>query len=136
MIEHEGIIEKVNGNNITVRILQKSACSDCHARAACMASDSKEKLVDIQDNSGMFHENERVIIEGKNSLGHKAVLWAFILPLILLILILVLSLNYWNLSDIEAASVSLITLVPYYFVLYLSRNKMANSFRFSIKKTN
>lgn len=136
MIEHEGIIEKVNGNNITVRILQKSACSDCHARAACMASDSKEKLVDIQDNSGMFHENERVIIEGKNSLGHKAVLWAFILPLILLILILVLSLNYWNLSDIEAASVSLITLVPYYFVLYLSRNKMENSFRFSIKKTN
>ena len=58
MIEHEGIIEKVKGNNITVRILQKSACSDCHARAACMASDSKEKLVDIRDYTGMYKKTK------------------------------------------------------------------------------
>lgn len=136
MIEHEGIIEKVIGNNITVRILQKSACSDCHARAACMASDSKEKLVDIWDYTGMFHENEKVLIEGKKSIGYKAVFWAFVLPLLFLILVLVLSLKIWNLSDIEAALVSLVALVPYYFILYFFRNRMANSFRFSIKKTN
>lgn len=136
MIEHEGIIEKVKGNNITVRILQKSACSDCHARAACMASDSKEKLVDIWDYTGAFRENERVLIEGKKSIGYKAVFWAFVLPLLLLILVLVLSLTLWNLSDTEAALASLVALIPYYCVLYFFRNRMANSFRFSIKKTN
>ena len=136
MIEHEGIIEKVKGNNITVRILQKSACSECHARAACMASDSKEKLVDIWDYTGMFHENERVLIEGKKSIGYKAVFWAFVLPLLFLILVLVLSLKIWNLSDIKAALASLVALVPYYGVLYFFRNRMANSFRFNIKKTN
>ena len=136
MIEHEGIIEKVKGNNITVRILQKSACSDCHARAACMASDSKEKLVDIWDYTGMFQENESVIIEGKKSIGYKAVFWAFVLPLLFLILVLVLSLTLWNLSDTEAALASLVALIPYYCVLYFFRNRMANSFRFSIKKTN
>ena len=136
MIEHEGIIEKVKGNNITVRILQKSACSDCHARAACMASDSKEKLVDIRDYTGMFKENERVLIEGKSSIGYKAVFWAFVLPLLFLILVLVISLTIWNLSDIEAALASLVALVPYYCILYFFRNRMASSFRFNIKKTN
>lgn len=136
MIEHEGVIEKVKGNDITVRILQKSACSGCHARSACMAADSKEKLVDIKDYTGMFHENERVIIEGKESLGYKAVLWAFILPLLLLLLILILSLKIWNFSDNEAAMSSIIALIPYYVVLYFLRNRMANSFRFNIKKTN
>ena len=136
MIEHEGIIEKVKGNNITVRILQKSACSDCHARAACMASDSKEKLVDIRDYTGMYQENESVIIEGKKSIGYKAVFWAFVLPLLFLILVLFLSLTLWNLSDTKAALASLVALIPYYCVLYFFRNRMANSFRFSIKKTN
>src|SRR5690554_3640930 len=136
MIEHEGVIEKVKDNNITVRILQKSACSDCHAKAACMAADLKEKMVDIKDYTGVFHENERVIIEGKKSIGYRAVLWAFIVPLTLLLLILILSLTIWNLSETQSAMNSIIALVPYYIMLYFLRNRMANSFRFNIKKTN
>ncbi|MDD3512193.1 MAG: SoxR reducing system RseC family protein [Fermentimonas sp.] len=136
MIEHEGIIEKINGNQITVRIIQKSACSSCHAKGACIAADSKEKLVNISDNTGQFFEKEKVIIEGKESMGYTAILWAFVVPLIILISILVLSLNYLQQSETKAALISIIALVPYYFILYLFRNKMANSFKFSIKKTN
>jgi sigma-E factor negative regulatory protein RseC len=136
MIEHEGIIEKINGNQITVRIIQKSACSSCHAKGACIAADSKEKLVNISDNTGQFFEKEKVIIEGKESMGYTAILWAFVVPLIILISILVLSLNYLQQSETEAALISIIALVPYYFIMYLFRNKMANSFKFSIKKTN
>jgi len=58
MIEHEGIIEKIRGNHITVRILQQSACGACHAKGMCTAADTKEKLVDVSDYSGQFHENE------------------------------------------------------------------------------
>ncbi len=136
MIEHEGIIEKINGSNITVRILQKSACSACHARSACMAADSKEKLVDIQDFSGKYSENERVVIIGKESLGYKAVLWAFVIPMIIILVTLIISLSLLNYSETEAALSSIIALVPYFIVLYFLRNKMANSFRFSIKTTN
>lgn len=136
MIEHEGIIEKISGDQITVRIIQKSACSACHAKGACMAADSKEKIVSISDSSGRFNEKELVIIEGKNSIGYNAILWAFVIPLIILISILVISLNNLKLSEIEAALSSIAALIPYYFILYLLRNKMANSFKFSIKKTN
>jgi sigma-E factor negative regulatory protein RseC len=136
MIEHEGIIEKINGVQITVRIVQQSACSACHAKGACMAADAKEKRVDIADSTGRFHENERVIIEGRNSTGYKAVFWAFVLPLVILMAMLVLTTSVWDLSETGAALSSMIALAPYYFLLYLLRHKMANTFRFSIKKTD
>ena len=134
MIEHEGIIEKISSNQVTVRILQQSACSACHAKGACTLADSKEKLIDVADSSGRFHENERVILEGKESMGYKAVVWAFVLPLVILITILVFATSRWNFSETEAAISALIALAPYYLILYLLRNKMANSFQFSIKK--
>ncbi len=136
MIEHKGIIKRINGNQITVCIIQKSACSACHAKSVCMAADSKEKLVNISDSSGKFIENEQVIIEGKKSIGYSAIFWAFVIPLIILISILLLSLNYFKLSEVEAALSSIISLAPYYFILYLFRNQMSNSFKFSIKKLN
>jgi sigma-E factor negative regulatory protein RseC len=101
-----------------------------------MAADSKEKIVSISDSSGRFNEKELVIIEGKKSIGYNAILWAFVIPLIILISILVISLNNLKLSEIEVALSSIAALIPYYFILYLLRNKMANSFKFSIKKTN
>lgn len=136
MIEHEGIIEKIIGNHISVRILQQSACNACHAKGACMAADSKEKLIDVFDYTGSFRENERVIIQGKVSMGYKAVLWAFLLPLVVLVTMLVLTISVWNFSDTEAAISSILALVPYYIVLYMLRNKMADSFKFTIKKTD
>lgn len=136
MIEHKGIIEKISGNQITVRIIQKSACSACHAKGACMAADSKEKLVNVSDSSGLYYEKELVVIEGKESIGYKAVLLAFAIPLIILITSLISTSIYLDFNETKAALFSIISLAPYYFILYLFRNKMANSFKFSIKKTN
>lgn len=134
MIEHEGVIEHIIDHRVTVRLLQQSACSACHAKGACMAADSKEKLVEVFDFSGRFRKNERVIIEGKESMGYKAVVWAFIIPLVILILTLTLTLTLWNFSEIEAAISSMIALLPYYLVLYLLRKKMSKTFQFTIKK--
>lgn len=136
MIEHEGIVEKITENNITVRILQQSACSACHAKSACMAADSREKTVDIPNQFGKFIIGERVIIQGKESMGYKAVLWAFVIPLIILIGMLVLTTTAWHMSESEAALTAILSLTPYYLVLYLLRHKMAKTFTFTIKKTH
>lgn len=101
-----------------------------------MAADMKEKMVDISDNSGLYRQNERVVVTGKESIGYKAVLWAFVYPLILLIAMLVMGITVWRFNETEAALCSILILTPYYFLLYLLRHKMANTFRFSIKKTN
>lgn len=136
MIEHEGIIEQINGNNIRVRITQQSACSACHAKGACMAADAKEKIVDVNDETGMFNINERVIVEGKESIGYKAIWWAFVLPLMILVAMIIVSIFVLNFSEYQAAIASILILAPYYGLLYLSRKKMANTFKFTIKKTH
>lgn len=136
MIEHQGIIERVSGNKLSVKILQQSACSACHAKGACMAADSKEKIVDVIDFTGKYKTDDLVVIEGKESMGYKAVLWAFVIPLLILVTVLILTTSVWELGEMEAAAASIIALAPYYVLLYLLREKMADSFKFTIKKTN
>lgn len=136
MVEHQGIVEKISGNRISVRILQQSACSACHAKGVCTAADSKEKIVEVFDCSGEYKINDPVIVEGKESMGYKAVFWAFILPLLILISTLVAAVSFWNFGEMQAVSVSIGALIPYYMILYLLREKMADTFKFTIKKTN
>ena len=75
-INHNGIIEKIDGGTVYVRIIQQSACSGCHAKSMCTASESKEKIIEVPDNSGKFHINEEVQLCGQSSLGLQAVLLA------------------------------------------------------------
>lgn len=136
MIEHEGTIDNISGNQYTIRITQSTACSECHAKGACMAADTKEKMVDVLDTSGQFKLNERVLLSGKTSIGYKAVLWAFVLPLILMICVVFGSISIWHVGELQAAFMSLLALVPYYVILYMVRRKMGEKLAFSIKKLN
>lgn len=136
MIEHQGVITDIAGHKVSVTILQQSACSSCHARGACTAADSKEKMVDIADYTGKYKANDLVTVVGQKSMGYRAVLWAFVIPIIILVSILVVSVNAWGLGEIDAALAAIISLVPYYAILYLLRNRMAGSFKFTIKNKN
>ncbi len=136
MIEHQGVITRISNNIVSVKIVQRSACSDCHAKGACMAADSKEKIIDVVDNSGDFKVNDLVVIEGKNSIGYKAILWAFVLPIVLILSTLYMALSVFMWNETKAALASVVVLVPYYAVLYLLRHKMAGSLSFRIKTKN
>ena len=136
MIEHEGTIDSINGNEYTIRITQSTACSECHAKHACIAADTKVKMVDVIDTSGRFKMNERVLLSGKTAIGYKAILWAFVLPLILLVAVVFVSISVWQISELQAALVALASLVPYYALLYTTRHKMSEKLAFTIKKLN
>lgn len=136
MIEHEGTIRKIDGNQLTILISQNSACSECHAKGACMAADTKEKMVDVVDDTGMYRLNERVMLLGKTSIGYKAILWAFVIPLILMIGVIVASTSIWDIGELQAAFMSIFVLAPYYAFLYMVRAKMGERLAFTIKKLN
>ncbi len=136
MIEHQGVIKNIADHKVSVLILQQSACSSCHAKGACTAADSKEKMVDIDDYTGKYKINDLVTVVGQKSMGYKAVLWAFVVPIIILVAILVISVTHWSFGEIEAALAAMLSLVPYYAILYALRNRMANSFKFTIKNNN
>ncbi len=134
-INHNGRIEKIEGNAIFVRIIQQSACSGCHAQGMCGASEKKEKIIEVNDNSGKYHVNEEVTICGQSSLGLQAVLLAFVLPVILVVAAIVAG-NYLQWDETTSGLTGLLLLVPYYCILYFLREKLKRKFIFTLKKLN
>lgn len=134
-INHNGRVEKIEGNAIFVRIIQQSACSGCHAQGMCGASEKKEKIIEVIDNSGSYHVNEEVMICGRSSLGLQAVLLAFILPLIIVVAAIVAG-SYLQWSETTSGLTGLLLLVPYYCILYFIREKLKRKFIFTLKKLN
>lgn len=135
-INHNGRIEKIEGDTIFVRIIQQSACSGCHAKGMCSASDQKEKVIEVNDpNSDRFHINEEVTLCGQSSLGLQAVLLAFVFPLIIVVAAIVAG-NYLQWDETTSGLTGLLLLVPYYCILYFLREKLKRKFIFTLKKLN
>lgn len=136
-IEHLGEILKIEGNHISVRIIQTSACSGCVAKAHCNATESKEKIVDVYEpGSQSYQVGQTVMLVGSTSMGMKAVLWSFGVPFLVLFLVLVVCVLGLGLSELNSGLLALASLVPYYGVLYLLRDKFAKKFLFLIKPVN
>lgn len=135
IIIHPGIIESINEDKVSVRILAKSACSSCHAKGACTMADVEEKIVEIEnDHSISLSTGEQVMVTMEESLGRKAVLLGYVLPLIVLLVSIVVFLSLMKHEGL-AALLSLMMLVPYYLALYLFRKKLRKEFRFRIQET-
>jgi len=133
IIEHTGIINHIEGSHIRVSIVQQSACSDCHAKGACTAADMDEKYIDLESSDASFKIGDRVMLYGQSSTGLIAVLLAFVLPF-LLILITLFILRYYVANEILSGAIALSVLIPYYIILSLFNKKMKARFRFYIKK--
>lgn len=133
-ISHIGIVEDIKGQAVQVRIQQASACDLCHAKSICSSADTKEKIVEVRAAEGSVAVGDKVMVEGAASMGMKAVFLAYVLPLVLLILVMVLCLTLIAPgNEVVAALVSLGILLPYAFLLYLLKDKLNKKFRFEIR---
>ena len=133
-IKHLGIVVNINGSRLKVKIVQSSACSACSVKGHCSASETKEKIIDVYNKNNVpCQVGERVMIVGTTSMGMKAVLLAFVLPFIVLLLALIISLKLTGGDEAVSALVSLGTLVPYYLIIYICRNRLSRSFMFILE---
>ncbi len=127
-----GFVESVSNEVVRVRITQLSACADCHAHSACSVSDTSEKIIEIHHTGEKPAIGQPVQIVGEKSLGLSAALWAYMLPVVLIIASLVLC-SWFGLNEIPAAMVSLLTLSIYYLLLFLNKGKFEKRFSFKLK---
>ena len=131
-IRHEGIVDSVEGQIVIVRITQSSACGGCQARNICRAAESKDKLVEVRcADAGGLMRGQTVTVAGAESLGLKAVIWAFGLPLILLLAALVVAMSITG-NERMAAFAALGILIPYYVILFLLRDRFKKDFQFRV----
>ena len=129
-IQHEGIVESIGADSVSVRILQASACSSCSARGLCRSSESKEKLIEARGHYPTLKVGDSVVLHGSVRQGLRASMLAYVVPLVLLTVALFVGTHL----DGEAAGAlaALMVLVLYYGVLYRLRDKIGRKFEFRI----
>lgn len=133
-ISHTGIITSIDPDRTVVEIVSTSACAACHAKGLCTASEAAKKEVVVPtDPSGRFFVGEEVDVLLAESLGLKAVLISYVVPLFIL-LILVVSLSYARVHEVLAGLAGIAAAAVYYFVLYLNRDSISREYSFLIRK--
>jgi sigma-E factor negative regulatory protein RseC len=85
-------------------------------------------------NGHTYHTGDAVRVEVSKNLGMKAVALGYVYPFLVLMAVLV-GLISLGMAELKAGMFSLLSLVPYYLLLFLFRNRIDSKFTFSLKKT-
>lgn len=130
-IVHEGVIDHTGQNSVFVRILSKSACSECHSKSMCSISEMTEKLVEVRSPGSQFTAGQQVNVILDQSLGNKAVFLGYLLPFALMIVTLFAASSL--LSELWAGLSAIVVLASYYLILSLFKSRLSKSFSFRIE---
>ena len=133
IVTHKGKVIHLEGLDVRVMIESMSACAACHAKGMCTLSDKEDKIIDIKvsaERAAKLNVGDEVVVAVSQQRGMQAVLLAYILPAILVVLSLILLLKL--LPEPIAILSALAVLGVYYYVLYLFRNKLNAKFIMSI----
>jgi len=134
-IEHSGIIKEIVDNELKVSIINKSSCASCNLKGSCSVSDIQEKIIDVfVSNPKDYNVGESVDVFYKQSLGFRALFIGYLLPFLILLITMIVMLELTN-KELLSGLVSLFSLIPYYLIVYLTRNRIKKTFSFSVKKS-
>jgi len=130
----EGIVRAVNGDNIEVEITISSACSECHAKSICIPTDQKRETVIAQSLYGEpFEVGDKVQLVIEGFTGTKAVILAYFLPFIVLMIALFGTYALTK-SELAGVIVSVVLVIVYYIILKTQNKKIERSIRFYAKR--
>lgn len=134
-IEHQGVIESIDGSHIRVNIVQQAACGACKVKSMCSQSEQKEKIVDVYeaDASSRRSVGDRVTVCGTLTMGKQAVLLAFTIPLAITVVWMFVALAWLKMDELQAVVLLCGPLLVYFFWMYVMRDKIAKRFAFWIK---
>lgn len=131
-IKHDGIIDSVSGDIVKVRIVQTSACAACSLSRQCNSAESKEKIIEVANCGSQYRVGQQVVVSVSAAMGYRAVMLGFGLPFLVLVAVVVLAYAFTS-DEPLSALLGLVSLVPYYILLYLNRDKISRSLLFDIE---
>jgi sigma-E factor negative regulatory protein RseC len=130
-IEHDGIVQESGNGSVTVRISSASACSGCHAEGSCTMSGQEEKIINVTGSYNVS-PGDKVTVLLQQSAGFTALFLGYIIPLLLVVTLLIILISV-SINELIAGLCSIGILIPYYFILWLFRNRIGKKFTFTIK---
>ena len=130
----EGIVRAVNGDEITVEVIVSSACSGCHAKSICIPSDRRQERIVVQNTHNEQYEvGETVELLLETSAGNKAVVLAYVVPLIVL-MVLLFGCYALTHKELLSVGVGVLGVVLYYLILKSAGKKVEQGITFGIRK--
>ncbi len=133
IIWHDGRVLETSGETLKVLIENFSSCSECHAKGACLVSDKKEKIIEVDRSNELFCVGEKVVVYFEEKLGFLALGLGYVIPFFLLLGTLFLSFELSR-NELLSGFFSIAILVPYYFLLYILRHKIKKVFEFRVER--
>lgn len=136
-VRHDGIIEAIERGHVRVRIMQAAACAGCKVASRCSTAEAREKLIDVAVAPGSevhWHVGQQVVVSTAGSMAGKALLLGFGLPLVLMLAVLAVA-TAAGCSEGTAALAMLGSLIPYYIIIGLLRNRIATQISFQLEET-
>ena len=133
-IEHPGVIDRIEGRRLFVRIESRSACGNCQANSHCSMSEMQEKIVEIPVfDVEQYMVGQDVIVSLQRSLGYKALLLGYMIPFVILLVSIIVLMAITK-NELLSAMVGIVLLLPYYTGLYVFRSRLKDRFHFRIVK--
>lgn len=133
-VNHDGVVMKIDGPSVTVKMTVNSACHACHAKALCGVSESQDKTIVAQNiNNLSFEVGETVRVELRQSLAAKAVVVCYLLPFVVLIASFC-SMYAFCKNELVNVLVSLCCTALYFFFVWLFRSKIEKNVTFTVSK--
>jgi positive regulator of sigma E activity len=127
---HKGTVIKNESRSVLVSITSDSACSGCHAEGACSLSGTSQKVIELTGSHNVSPGDE-VTVNMQESAGFSAVVLAYLLPLVVVILSLIV-ISLAGASELTAGLLSFAMLIPYFSVLFLLRKRISEKFSFTL----
>ena len=134
-VSHTGIVEGIADGCVSVHILQTSACAACKVAGHCNAAEAKEKMVDVWcADAARYAVGQQVTVAASMAVARKALVLGFVMPFLLVVAVLVAVL-YLTKNEGTAAMAALGSLIPYYLLLWLYRDRIQRDITFQIIET-
>jgi sigma-E factor negative regulatory protein RseC len=133
-IQHRGIVERIDGDKVFVKVEKESACQACHAKGVC-GERGGVRIIEVRaDHAASFAVGEHVVVALlRGRMAISSVLWGYMIPLVVLLVIL-FTLHGLGVKDSIAALSTLCGVAIYYVVLYLKRRQFEKKIQFTIIK--
>ncbi|MDA3929708.1 MAG: SoxR reducing system RseC family protein [Prolixibacteraceae bacterium] len=130
-VTHNGFVKELGKRGIKVGIIVQSGCASCQINGSCNMSEQTDKELDIDCDPSPFNLGQKVVVHLKSSQGMNALFLGYVLPFIVLLTVMIIA-NYLTSNEAIIGVAALVSLIPYYVVLYLYRNKIKKKFTYVV----
>jgi len=134
-ITHEGIIEQITDEDLSVRLTRLPACGECHAKSLCSIPGADTSQMVIPGRHSDLSRGDRVYVSIAQSQGFKAMLVGYFVPFVVVAITLT-ALSILHVREWVAGLISLGTLIPYFILIKVFRKRIESTLTFKVSKAS